>query len=171
MRPFGRTMLALAMCGLSSVGLTGCFVSNAPLFGKEQADYSIKSITLKAAKGEAVLKRVGDGYVYDSPGDKAGPGTLLLLKIGDGLYVVEQAHDRGAAFYAFVKLEGKRLSFQNICGHVDRDLMQQIHVTTSAARDFCRIDRLQDLIQLANLPALWSNGVETGEILSIEYGG
>ena len=171
MRPFGRTMLVLALCGLSSVGLTGCFVSNAPLFGKEQADYSIKRITLKAENDEAVLRRVGDGYVYDGPGDKAGPGTLLLLKVGDGLYVIEQAHDGGAALYAFVKFEDKRLSFQNTCGHVDRDLMQQIHVTTSAARDFCRIASLQDLIQLANLPALWSNSVETVEILSIEYGG
>ncbi len=167
MSALARTLPGLAMHGAIAVGLIGCFGSSPPLFGKDQADYPIRSLTYDSGDGDVVLKRDGDTYRYINPANGGEVIEVLLYRVADNLYIVE-AMDHGDAEYAIAKRSGKTIMLQANCDNIDDALLARLNTKRDKNKPACEMKTLNDLLELAQSPTIWSRGTQTIEIKSIE---
>ncbi len=98
---------------LAALGLAGCFTSNQPLFGDDQAVAPYAKITFVKHDASdaktATLTREGKAYVTKT---KDGTVTMRFMPLGDDLYLAESsAEQKGQTMrlYGVVKLDKAKL--------------------------------------------------------------
>ena len=86
--PLLRLGPVLALC----VAVSGCFVSDAPLIGPDEASFPFERIVFEVddRPGERqVLERDGDAYRLASPDSPDRTALLRLVAAGDGAWVAQ----------------------------------------------------------------------------------
>ncbi|MGF1620909.1 MAG: hypothetical protein ACFCUR_09870 [Rhodomicrobiaceae bacterium] len=158
------------------LGLAGCFKSDSPLVAGTDAVFPFQTLTVKTPDGETgILKRVGDVYVYSEP--DAQPETekhqsVLLYKVGDNLYLAQNADEDGEATYILAKRDGDTILARADCRGLDEDTLAQAGIEPpkrgSGLFYECRAADLKSLVALAKSPAIWADHTTALQILSIE---
>ena len=158
------------------LGLAGCFKSDAPLIAKADAVFPFQTLTVTTPDGQTgILKRVGDVYVYSEPDTQ--PETekhqsVLLHKVGDNLYVAQNADEDGEATYILAKRDGDTLLARSDCRGLGADTLAQAGMEPpehgSGILYECRAADLNSLAALANSPAIWADHTTALQIVSIE---
>ncbi len=103
--------LALSVSLFAAFGLAGCFTSDRPLFGDDQAVAPYARITFaehNSPEDKTTVTRAGKAYVGKIDN---GTMTLRFLPVGDDLYVAEStAEQQGKTqrLYAVVRLDAKK---------------------------------------------------------------
>jgi hypothetical protein len=157
-------------------GLAGCFKSESPLIAGADAIFPFQTLTVKTPDGQTgILKRTGDVYVYSEP--DAQPGTekhqsVLLYKVGDNLYIAQNADEDGEATYVLAKREDDTILARSDCKGLGTDTLAQSGIEPpergSGIFYECRATDLKSLVALANSPAIWADHTTALQIVSIE---
>jgi hypothetical protein len=84
------TRWTMALAIPLTLALGGCFISETPLVGPEDAVFPYETISYKAANDDAPEKlvRQGDSYVIAAP-DSSARIEVRFKDIGDGLYLAQ----------------------------------------------------------------------------------
>lgn len=158
------------------LGLAGCFKSETPVIAKADAVFPFQTLTVKTPDGQTgILKRAGDVYVYSEPDAK--PETekhqsVLLYKVGDNLYLAQNADEDGEATYVLAKREGDTILARSDCKGLGADTLAQAGIEPpergSGIFYECRVTDLKSLVSLAKSPAIWADHTTALQIVSIE---
>jgi hypothetical protein len=170
MRPVTfKALVALALV----LALAGCFRSEKPLIDEAQAAFPFEELTLKTEDGEtAILRKAGNVYAYIDPDrpDRPADKSILLHKVAEQLYVVQEAGENGRSLYLFARRTGERVMVTTICRGVDDAVLAKVGLERESGGDFadCVAKELRSLTELAKAPELWANETKTLEIVSIK---
>ena len=169
MNALARGMLPLAAVAVASIELSGCFTSQPPLIGKEQADYSFKTIKMRDDQGKEVeLTRDGDSYVFTELANGKVERNILLYKINENVFAAQIAEGNHAAYY-FAKKDGNALTLQAKCDNLEDDELHELNLAFGAWPDpSCNLENLDALIRLGQSAAIWSRDTRKVEIITIE---
>jgi hypothetical protein len=175
MRRWGD-LLGLAAAALITLGIGGCYKSDAPFIAPSQAVYPFTTLRFADQDGQkSIIRREGDHYLYaeepDKPEVQPNTTSLLLYAIEDNFYLV-QADDEGAQLYMFAKRDGDKITFASLCEAADPAVLKQLGIERPKEDEIlpaeCKVEDLTALIAIGRSPASWTKSTTTVTILSME---
>jgi hypothetical protein len=93
-----------------AMALGGCFISEEPLIGAEEAVFPFETLTFKEGDATKPFNLVRDGDAYINPEDKARL-KVLFKDFGDGLYLAQisgEENGKRGSFYAVLRVDFDR---------------------------------------------------------------
>ncbi len=156
LKPFRRFAVQTIFL-LATLLLGGCFVSQAPLIGPENAVYPFQSITLydtSGDEGDTTTLALRDGVYVDVAA--VDEGQYLLVEFDTNLFLaqmrIENDDNEVSWIYGIVQLQDEEFFIlAPVCGDAPQEMLDKVGIEKDDDGDICAVSSLAQLDAMARL--------------------